>query len=503
MTRVSRTSGWIAVALILGAAPVVVADSAERSFLHAEGILREGKTQEARDAFQRVVQSYPESSLADDALYRLATMDFHPAGLDELTSGHVRGAVEAFPLLENIRSDYGESDRAADARYLQGLAHLVPGSKDYDLDRAFAAFREVVDVHPDSAVVPGALRATAVVELRAGHPGRALLYLERLLLQHPSHPEALRGRLDAADAYLRLALVREALVRLAPLQAASGPEAEAALDLGTLLLSLDIAKPSGVRAPRGVPDFPAETSLRSATSMAVDGQGRLHVLTDNGKKILRLNDAGDFEEDRAVQNARVLFREAGGAIGWASADTLYLSSGTVNPHRPSGNSTKPVNDMIQVAVGADGTFFVLEGRGTEVLWLNGEGRFRKLVAEPGKAVDLALDRRGWVYILDAKTREVLVREPDGRDRGKMQLSEDPVRVQMPRALAVDDAYHVYVLDGKTKDVLILGEAGRLLARLHADPDSAQAIRDPKAFTVSSSGALLVYDARARVVRSFR
>ncbi len=500
MTRVS----WIALLLILVAAPVVVADSAERSFLHAEGILREGKTQEARDAFQRVVQSYPDSSLADDALYRLATMDFHPAGMDELTRRHVRGAAEAFPLLENIRSDYGQSDRAADARYLQGLAHLVPGSKDYDLDRAFAAFREVVDVHPDSAAVPGALRATAVVELRAGRPGRALLYLERLLLEHPSHPEALRGRLDAADAYLRLAQVREALVRLAPLQAASGPEAEAALDLGTLLTSLDLAKPSGVRAPRSAPDFlHAKASLRSATSMAVDGQGRLHVLTDNGKRILRLNDAGDFEEDRAVQNARALFREAGGAIGWASADTLYLSSGTVKPHRPSGNSTKPVNDMVQVAVGADGTFFVLEGRGTEVLWLNGDGRFRKLVAEPGKAVDLALDRRGWVYILDAKTREVLVRGPDGRDRGNMKLSEGPVRVQMPRALAVDDAYHVYVLDGKTKDILILGDAGRLLARLHADPDSAEAIRDPKVFTVSSNVALLVYDARARVVRSLR
>ncbi len=504
MTRARNQAHWIAMALILAAAPAVAADSAERSFRHAEGILREGKTQEARDAFRRVVQSYPESPLADDALYRLATMDFHPAGLDELTRRQMRGAAEAFPLLENIRSDYAESDRAADARYLQGLAHLVPGSKEYDLDRAFAAFREVVDVHPDSAAAPGALRAIAAVELRAGHPGRALLYLERLLLEHPSHPETRRARLDAADAYLRLGLVREALVRLAPLQAASGPESEAALDLGTLLTTLDIAKPSGVRAPQSVPDFlHAEGSLRSATSMAVDGQGRLHVLADNGKKILRLNAAGGIEEERAVQNARVLFREPGGAIGWASADTLHLSSGTVNPHRPSGNSTRPVNDMIRVAVGVDGTFFVLESRGTEVLWLNGDGRLRALVAEPGKAVDLALDRQGRVYILDARTREVLVRDPDGRDRGSMELSEGPARVQMPRALAVDDAYHVYVLDGKTKDVLILGDAGRLLARLHTDPDSAKAMRDPKTFTVSNSGALFVYDARARVVRSFR
>jgi len=497
MTRASS----ISLALLLVAAPVAAADSAERSFLHAEGILREGKTQEARDAFRRVVQSYPESRLADDALYRLATMDFHPAGMDVLTRRHVKGSAEAFPLLENIRSDYGESDRAADARYLQGLAHLVPGSKVYDLDRAFAAFREVVDVHAESEAAPAALRATAAVELRAGHPGRALLYLERLLVEHPAHPEASRARLDVAQAYLRLGLVREALVRLAPLQSGSGPEAEAALDLGTLLTSLDITKPSGVRAPRKVPEFlHSEGSLRGATSMAVDGQGRLHILADNGKNILRLNAAGGIEEERAVQNARLLFRESGGAIGWASADTLHLSSGTLHP---VGKSGKPLNDMIQVAVGADGTFLVLEGRGSEVLWLNANGRFRKLVAEPRGAVDLALDRQGWVYILDARTREILVREPNGRDRGTMQLSADPARVQTPLALAVDDAYHVYVLDGKTKDILILGDAGRLLARLHADPDSAEAMRDPKTFTVSNSGALFAYDARVRVVRSFR
>lgn len=497
MTRAS----WIVLALLLTALPAVAADSAERSFLHAEGILHEGKTQEARDAFRRVVQSYPESPLADDALYRLATMDFHPAGMDELTRRHVDGAAQAFPLLENIRSDYGESDRAADARYLQGLAHLVPGSKAYDLDRAFAAFREVVDVHPESTAAPAALRATAAVELRSGHPGRALLYLERLLLEHPAHPESQRARLDIAHAYLRLGLVREALVRLAPLQAGSGPEAEAALDLGTLLLSLDIAKPSGLRASRDVPGFlHAEGSLRNATSMAVDGRGRLHILADNGRNILRLDAAGGIENERAVQNARVLFREPGGTIGWASADTLHLSTGTLHPVDVSG---KALNDMTQVAAAADGTFLVLEGRGTEVLWLNANGRFRKLVAEPRRAVDLALDRQGWVYILDARTREVLVREPNGRDRGRMQLSADPARVQTPLALAVDDAYHVYVLDGKTKDILVLGDAGRLLARLHTDPDSAEALRDPRVFTVSNSGALLVYDARARVVRSFR
>lgn len=486
------------------AAPVFAADSDERSFLHAESILREGKNKEARQAFWRVVDGYPDSSLADDALYRLATMDFDVKEIDELTRGHAYGADAAFPLLENIRTDYGDSDRAADARYLQGLAHMVPGSKLYDLDRAFAAFREVVDVHPYSAATPAALRATATVELRAGHPGRALLYLERLLLQHPGHPETRQARLDAADAYLRLGLVREALVRLAPLQARNGPEAEAALDLATLLATLDLSGPAGLRPPVALRDFaPANNPLRNASDMIVDRDGRLHVVVDGGKKIVRLDTKGNVTDERAVQGARRLFREPAGAIGWASADALHLSTGTLSPCRTVGNNTRPVNDMAHVAMGADGSFFVMESGGKEVLRLAPDGMFRNVVAQPGRGVDLALDRQGNIYVLDARSREVLVRSADGGDLGTMQLSSHAMRAQTPVALAVDDAYHVYVLDSKTKDILVLGDAGRLLARLHAEPGSPEAVGDPKALAVSNSGAVLVYDARERVIRRFR
>ena len=190
-------------------------------------------------------------------------------------------------------------------------------------------------------------------------------------------------------------------------------------------------------------------------------------------------------------------------MGWASADMLYLSTGTLSPRRTAGNNTRPINDLAHVAMGADGRIFVMDSGGQEVLRLAPNGLLRKVVAEPGRGVDLALDRSGNVYVLDARERQVLVRNADGGEVATIPLSDDAARAQSPLALAVDDAYHVYVLDGKTSDLLILSNAGRLLARLHADPDTAEAVRDPKALAVTSSGALLVYDARERVVRSFR
>ncbi len=502
----SQRASLMAAVLILGfaATPASAAGSDERSFLHAEGILREGKTQEARDAFRRVVEGYPESSLADDSLYRLATMEFAPGDIHDLTRADAAGAAVAFPLLEKIRGNYPDSDRMADARYLQGLAHMVPGSSLYDLDKAFAAFREVVDVHPDSAVAPQALRATATVELRAGRPGRALLYLERLWMLHPGNPTTRRAHLDAADAYLRLGLVREAMVRLEPLQRLGvGPEAEAALDLMTLLTTLDVLKPEPLRAPVAEAFRSPDGAARSVVSMVHDASGVLHLLADSGRKLLSLGPTGAIESETTLRDGRFLFKDVTGDVAWASADTLHLSSGSVSPTSDAGAAPKPLRDIAQVAAAPDGSFYILEGKGTEVHHVAADGAPLGIVVRPTKGVALALDRQGWIYVLDARARKVLRIGPDGEDQGSLYLTQGEDRVSLPSSLAVDDAFHTYVLDEKTGEVWIFGATGMLLTRLRPDPDNPDPVRDPSGMTVSPSGSVVLYDAKARAVRSFR
>jgi outer membrane protein assembly factor BamD (BamD/ComL family) len=481
------------------------AESDQLTFQHAEAILRDGKTEEAREAFQRLVESFPDSPLADDALYRLAAMDFQPGSVEELTRGQAPGAAAAFPLLDRIREEYPESDRAPDARYLQGLAHLVPGSEHYDLDRAFAAFREVVDVHPHSGAAPDSLRATAVVELRAGRPGRALLYLERLLLEHPAHEAARQGRLNAADAYLRLGLPREALVRLAPLQRqGSWPEAEAALDLGTILTLPALQGTAGTHPARLDPEFqPTEGTMRQVVDMALDGDGRLHLLAEDGRKLIRVGPSGEVESEEETRDVRALFREPGGHMGRATAEALHLSAGVVEPTRKVGAVHRLLHDVAHVAEGVDGSFYVLETRGTELLHLAPDGSFLSVLAEPGKGIAVEVDRRGWIYVLDARDKRVRRFTPDGTEQDSLFFSEEPSRVQAPAGLAVDDAYHVYVLDGKGGDLVIFGPEGRLRSRMRPNGDGTTVVKAPGALAVTGSGAVLIYDSKARVVRRLR
>ena len=465
------------------------AEPAERAYLHAEGILREGRIEEAREAFRQVADGYPDSAFADDALLRLARMDFDVRWPEELTRRHTAGAVMAGALLERIRGEHAESDRAADARYLQGLTYLVPGSRSYDLDKAYAAFREVVDVYPDAPAVPSALRAMAIVELAAGRPSRGILYLERLLLEYPTSEAAHRGRLDAADATLRFGETGQAMAWLYPLRldGADPYAADAALDLGTLLLRWH----GGPKEPYDSdPGFPAQSgTIRGMIDMAFDPDGNLHVLVEGGRKLMVFDPTGQPLSESKVQGGRSLFVTSGG-VGWASATDVHIGTWRFTARKKENKKLVPV-DIAAVTGSRGGSVFVLDTNRRELLRFADDGKFKEVVASTYRAVDLASDPRGWVYLLNAKPARVERFRPQGSQADSIDLSE---HVEEPLALAVDDAYRIYVLDGSTGKVLIAEATGEKLGWL-----KPAGKLDPRTVAVDRTGTIAVYDARGRAL----
>jgi hypothetical protein len=112
-------------------------------------------------------------------------------------------------------------------------------------------------------------------------------------------------------------------------------------------------------------------------------------------------------------------------------------------------------------------------------------------------VELVTDRRGWVYVLDAKERMVLTFRPDGTPGPRMGSGED---LPEPIDLAVDDSYQVYVLDRRTGEIQIYGPGGDRRARFPLKRPGAAGIREPRSLAVDRSGALLVFDGKTRRVR---
>jgi len=497
----TRIGSTVLLVAAMGVATAVAAeDPAFRTFGLAEELLREGREEQALEAFTKIVEGFPASALADDALFQMARRSFTPESPDDLGRADAQGAQAARPLLERILRDYPEGDRAADAGYVLGLIRMVPGSPTYQLDEAFAAFRGVATVHPDAVAVPAALRGSALAEMGMGRPGRGLIYLERVLLEAPTGALADRARLNASDAYLRLGMPREALVALRPLRlpGADPACAAAALDQMTLLLRLHAPAPGPEARFRSDPDYPTEVlDLEQSSAMAYDAEGVLHLLASSGKSVTRLSQDGRLLGRQEIDGGRSLYRGTGGRVGWASEEAIHPGAGAATPV-----VSDELRGIVAVAEVPDGSFFVLGGGGKELLHFGPDGSSLGRVAELERGVDLETDRRGYVHVLDDRARTVTSYLSDGTRLRVVGPVGDGFDLGSPVDIAVDDGFHLFVLDGKTHEVLAFDGQGGLIARIHPERQGPVSVRDARALAVDPAGAVFVFDGRSRQVRRF-
>ncbi|HZE89607.1 MAG TPA: tetratricopeptide repeat protein, partial [Verrucomicrobiae bacterium] len=153
------------------------ADLAKRTFQNAEQLMQEGKADQALKAYQQIIQSFADSALADDALLRVGAYHYPTTTLDDLGRVPPAGQQAARAAFDQIRERYAQSDSAPEAFYRLGLLDLEPDSPGRSLDEAYASFYSVVNIYPDSELVPSALVGAAGAEMEKHRYDRAILSL--------------------------------------------------------------------------------------------------------------------------------------------------------------------------------------------------------------------------------------------------------------------------------------------------------------------------------------
>src|SRR5262245_2158877 len=140
-------------------------DLARRTFANAEQLMKEGKVEQALRDFEQVSSAYPDSGMADDALYRIA-LHFYPAESVDALGGASRDAIDrARGLFTTINSRYPREDCAPKALYKLGLIALDPANPSRNLDEAYADFSAVVNIYPTSDVVDKALLGAGYADM--------------------------------------------------------------------------------------------------------------------------------------------------------------------------------------------------------------------------------------------------------------------------------------------------------------------------------------------------
>ncbi len=497
---------------VVGAQTGADSDLAERTFLNAEQLMREGKRAQALKDYEQVFQAYPDSPYADDALMRVGGYHYPTESLWDL--GAVAGAEQEAGrrFFEQVRERYPQSDSAPHAVYKLGLLALEPESPRRDPDEAYASFYSVVNIYPDSAWQPAALRGAAVAEIGKRNYDSAVLALERALEAEP------RGA-GAAESYYLLGVAMARLgdfprsaeefqaVRLAQPGSRS---ADRALDWLTLLYNMRLRPASG-EAPRHghdgafVPKLPDGKGLRGGISLAVGPEGNLVVADPRRGALLTFAEDGTLRKSEPVGEIRLVSYDAFDAPIVVSAETISVAGRRFPAGRPKGDAVRPIEEIAGVFRSNKGKIFVLDVKDGELLRYEADPQDPKVLHSDKEAqtrlIAMAAGPANRLFFLDGKSRTVMVLRKGAVE--SLARAGDAVLFEQPVALAADRLGDVYVLDARRHAVIVLGPDGRELERIAPPAGSPAELEEPAAIAVGPSGEIYVHDERKRSVLRFR
>jgi tol-pal system protein YbgF len=127
-----------------------VEDSPENNALEAaQLLLKESKFKPAFEAFEKFIQTYPNSKLAADAFYGLGSAQFS-----------LKYYKAALATQQKLVMQFPESTKLADAKFSIANCQIQLA----DIDGAKKTLRDLIAQDPDHALIPNAKRRLAVLD---------------------------------------------------------------------------------------------------------------------------------------------------------------------------------------------------------------------------------------------------------------------------------------------------------------------------------------------------
>lgn len=180
-------------------------NAAPASFNRAVCLEKQGKFDEAAAAYRAVADTFPNNQQAPKARLRAAICLLQAGKTDE-----------AKPILEAAATS-GDTESAALALF--NLGEIAFNAEDYQ--GAIASYDKVIQLHPDSPLLSGALYKKAWSLLRIGRGGEALPVFQRAIDAGAEGDVLLDCKLQVASALLADGKAAEAAATLKPLAAAT------------------------------------------------------------------------------------------------------------------------------------------------------------------------------------------------------------------------------------------------------------------------------------------
>jgi len=473
-------------------------DPAERMLIVARGLEEEGDLQGAIDEYGQIVQNFPSSPRAVDALIRL--VEIHRrlgdtgralqradaliegyTGSPGAAAGHVlraeidMEAATSAAELDQARSDLGRVPRIflpgtypeliwrARARVRAGEAAFLLG----DLEEAAGEFLVTVEDEATSEWTHRARLGLANVLLWQGEWVPAAEILQRVASEAPEQnasPDAL-----ARQARRRLELVHR--LHLAP----------------------GLSRPSWTGTRRLSVSGP---ELQDPIGVAADDDGSLIIVLDEDDRAFVAAPDGTVSDRNSSSDPRLPV--------WSDGTPFWVTARGIVPltarprrlnfaeRRQGESEPEPLENLRAAVRGRYGDWFVLDEDPRQVLAFGPDGAYqRALIGRESdvEAYDVSRDPQGRIYVLDRDGDRVLSFSADGQRLGPAASGD----WDDPEALAVDALGNLYVLDRGSETIHVYGRDGRTLATLGPRLPGGLELDSPRDVAVDGSGRIYVAD----------
>lgn len=470
-------------------------DLARRRLDSGRAFLKAQNYAEALRDFEAVLQTYPTSSVADDALLEIATYQLTVA----------RDPATALTRAMELEKTYAGSDSAPMGLVLQGRISLYVGRSAENINTALASFDRVPRLYPGSDAIPAAMYFGGEAARLAGRRDDALQRFSQVAMQFPTSPWTANALLGSAVVLTRSGNAVRAMEQLQRVRAQfpGTPEAETAKDWNTVLYRLYLrapAQPSFVFSGRTIGG--AGGKLRDVADIAVDAGDNLLVATNNGVTAYGAKGNQAYFLP-AVEPHAMSFDRLGKVL------TVHELGVRLEGKTPVPLISPVVEGRVRelkpgnVVVTASGDLLLADRDLKAILRFQPTGMYAGEFARGLNVRSLAIDDLDNVFALDRDEKTVSVIDRDGKVTRSIRDRGTGYQMREPSDVRVDRLGHIYVLD-KTSVLVFAPDGGRLLTTFTvADTKSPSAIGEGTALALDAAGRLYVFDGRSDLVKVYR
>jgi outer membrane protein assembly factor BamD (BamD/ComL family) len=489
-------SRFLPLVIALAVSATLVAQSNEelprRQYESGLAFLKGQRYSEALKDFQAIIDSFPKSQVADNALLQIA--------LYQIDVAKDLGAAQS--AIDQLLKVYPDTDSAPMAYVVGGRVSMAKGRAPSDVDAAVASFERVERLFPGNDAVPAAgYYAGEALRLVRRHED-ALARYRRVTASYPSSPWAARANLAAGYCLAqadRAAAALPEVQRVRQMMPAS-PEADAALNINSILYRLHVRAAKGSAyafSGRFIGD--ERSNFNDVIGVRIDPLNRVLLGFNKGIAVFDLK--GAAAATVTAQNPQAFFTDEQNRVVFAREGALHterVSSTpiTVPPTEPN-KPPRPVEDIPSVVMTSTGQRLVVNKKDKSVVRYDAGGRYLGPFMTAINTERMAINVLDDVAVIDRDSKAVTIVDRDGKPLSKILAKGPSYQLDEPVDVAFDRLGYLYVLDRGRQSVFVFGPKNRLITTFTIDEKSPGAFTRARALGVDAAGRLYIFDEKAK------